>query len=36
MSECRMLLVGNLDDRFVVHDSNERYVEIIFSDRPVE
>ena len=36
MSECRMLLVDNLDDRFVVQDSNERYVESIFSDRPVE
>ena len=31
-----MLLVDNLDDGFVVQDSNERYVEIIFSDRPVE
>ncbi len=31
-----MLLVGNLDDRFVVQDGNERYVEIIFSDGPVE
>lgn len=36
MGECRMLRVDNLDDRFVVHDSNERYVEIIFSDWPVE
>ena len=36
MSECRMLRVDNLDDRFVVQDSNERYVESIFSDRPVE
>lgn len=36
MSECRMLLVDNMDDGFVVQDSNERYVEIIFSDGPVE
>ena len=36
MGECLMLRVDNLDDRFVVQDSNERYVEIIFSDGPVE
>lgn len=36
MGECLMLRVDNLDDRFVVQDSNERYVESIFSDRPVE
>ena len=36
MSECRMLLVDNMDDGFVVHDGNERYAESIFSDRPVE
>ena len=36
MSECRMLLVDNMDDGFVVQDSKERYAEIIFSDRPVE
>ena len=36
MGECLMLRVDNLDDRFVVQDSNERYGESIFSDRPVE
>ena len=36
MSDCLMLRVDNLDDRFVVQDGNERYAESIFSDRPVE
>ena len=36
MGECLMLRVDNLDDRFVVQDSKERYAESIFSDRPVE
>jgi hypothetical protein len=31
-----MLLVGNMDDGFVVQDSKEGDAESIFSDRPVE
>ena len=36
MSDCRMLLVDNMDYGFVVQDDNARYAESIFSDRPVE